>query len=71
MPQQSFGDRKPFTVRVPDEHATVYKAEASRCGMTWSDYLAAKLAEAHDLPTPESVRARYDDGQEVLTESAS
>lgn len=70
MPQQSYGDRTPFTVRVPDAHAEVYKAEAARRGMKWSDYLAAKLAEVHGLDVPESVRARYAQGQEVLSQTA-
>ncbi|MGI8313381.1 hypothetical protein [Saccharopolyspora hattusasensis] len=70
MPQPSYGDRTPFTVRVPDQHAAVYKREAKRLGMRYSDYLAAKLAEVHGLNAPESVQARYAHDQEVLSETA-
>lgn len=68
MPQPSYGARTPFTVRVPDKHAAVYKREAERLGMKYSDYLAAKLAESHGLDAPESVQARH--AQEVLPDTA-
>lgn len=43
------GERKPFYVRVPVDHAAVYKREAKRRGMDHNTYLTWALAEFHGL----------------------
>jgi hypothetical protein len=49
------GDRTQFTARLPTAHLERYKSEAESCGLALTDYLALKLAEAHDLPEPEYI----------------
>jgi hypothetical protein len=49
------GVRTQFTARLPTDHLERYKAEAESCRLTLTDYLAVKLAEAHDLPEPEYI----------------
>jgi Arc/MetJ-type ribon-helix-helix transcriptional regulator len=54
MARRSKGDRAPVLVRVPPEHLARFDAEvaASRY-KNRSDYLAAFLAQHHDLPLPD------------------
>ena len=49
------GDRTQFTARLPTAHLERYKSEADSCGLALTDYLALKLAEAHNLPEPEYI----------------
>lgn len=49
------GDRTQFTARLPTAHLERYKSEAESCGLALTDYLALKLAEAHNLPEPEYI----------------
>jgi hypothetical protein len=61
------GDRSQFTLRVPKPHREVYERAALDAGYrSLSDYLAARLAEAHDLEMPkEYALARHDRGEEL------
>lgn len=48
--RRSKGPREQFTLRVPADHAAKYLKEAEAAGFaTINDYLAYKLAEAHNL----------------------
>lgn len=46
----SKGDRKLLTTRPPRALADVICGEADRLGLTWSDYIANVLAQAHGFP---------------------
>lgn len=54
------GDREQFTARLPKDHLAIYRAAAARRGMPLTDYLAVKLAEAHELPEPAYVAAQLE-----------
>ncbi len=46
------GDRAHFNFRLPAVDLEHYRAEAARAGLPLSDYLAWKLAAAHNRPAP-------------------
>lgn len=49
------GDRVQFSGKLPRDHWAIYQREADKLGMPFTDYVAAKLAEAHGLPEPEYI----------------
>lgn len=53
MPRANKGNRTPHMVRVPDEHAEVYRRAAAEAGMAVGPYLAWALALAHGLKPAE------------------
>ena len=50
MGRPSKGDRDVFYTRPPRAVGNAIRAESVRRGMTMSDYIAAILANAHDMP---------------------
>lgn len=49
----SKGDRTAKTVRIPDHHLPKYQAIAQQLDMPLGDYVALKLAEAHNYDVPD------------------
>jgi hypothetical protein len=49
------GDRTPMHVRVPRTHRAVYERLAKKAGLPLGDYVALRLAQAHDLDEPEYI----------------
>lgn len=61
---QPKGDRRQFTMRVPNDHWVVYEQRARLAGLSSADYIAAALAQAHGLAVPSYVVERL--GQDEL-----
>lgn len=57
MPRHWKGERHQIPLRVPKDQFEVYRTAAAQHGYpSINDYLAARLAELHDLPEPEWAR---------------
>lgn len=65
------GVRRQFTIRVPEEQFAVYEAAALAAdGLDVGDYIAARLAEAHDLPVPSYIGRWPREQQAALFQAA-
>lgn len=67
----SKGDRHVFISRVPRAAADRIMAEAEKLGLSYSEYIAYVLANAHDIPTPLPPGRRDRDQKELPLQSAS
>lgn len=49
------GIRTQFTLALPSDHLEFYRAAAAARGMPTGDYIALRLAQAHEFPEPEYI----------------
>lgn len=66
----SKGDRHQFITRVPRAAADRIQAEADRLDLSYSEYIAYVLANAHGIETPLPEHASYDQRELPLASSA-